>query len=181
VSALGERQCPLLPLCVLGKKSWVVNFHHTGTGARGYHDVIECFEGGDDLSGNSLCGARIATIIGGLAAAGLRPRDDDVAARLLEQLHRREPGIGAKQIDEAGNQQADYPLRPNLHVRPQRIGDKLLRAAELVMRGSSFAERLWPFSTLYTLYATGSTVTGSSFQMSRLYSRMVRSVENQPL
>lgn len=174
VSALSQGRRPLLPLRFMDKKLWIVRFEHAGTGARRYHDVIELLEGGDDLSGDPLGALGVATVIGWLAAAGLCLRDDDLAACLLQQLHGGEADVWTKQVDQAGNEQTD-PLRPALHARPQGIGRQ-----DTGFRIGGDSARVGSMLMAF-LYATGSTVTGSSFQISRLYSVMVRSVENLPL
>ena len=95
---------------------------HARAGAARRHDVVAFREGGDGLARDRLGVGAIARIIGGLAAAGLRGHDD-LAARVLEQLDRREADARPDEIDETGDEQADPlagPRQSLFYVRQNR-------------------------------------------------------------
>jgi len=71
----------------------------------------------DDLARNSLGVRAIAGIIGGLSTAHLRFGHFDNAAGPFKQLDRRKTDRGAKQIDQAGDEEADAK-RPGLDAHP---------------------------------------------------------------
>ena len=53
----------------------------------------------------------VARVPAGLPAAGLRRGNDDIAARVLEQLERGEADRRPHQIDETGHEQADARMK----------------------------------------------------------------------
>ncbi len=78
-------------------------------------DVVELFEGFDDLPGDVPGVRRVAAVVGRLSAAGLRLRHAHRAARLFQQLDRGEPHVGAEKIDKAGHEETD--ARFFVHLR----------------------------------------------------------------
>ena len=79
---------------------------HPGARAARRDDVIAGRERLDRPARDRPGRGAIARIVGGLAAAGLRG-NDDLAARLLQQLDRGEADARAHEVDEAGDEQPD--------------------------------------------------------------------------
>ena len=80
---------------------------HARAGAGRRNDIVEALERLDHLARDRLGVGAVAGIIGGLAAADLRLRHLDLAARAFEQLDRREADGGAEKIHKAGDEKAD--------------------------------------------------------------------------
>ena len=75
---------------LVGEQLGIVLGQHAGAGAAGRDDIIAVGEGFDGLSRDRPGGRAVAGIVGRLAAATLRRRDD-FAAGVLKQLHSGEP------------------------------------------------------------------------------------------
>ncbi|KGD25750.1 hypothetical protein DO70_5300 [Burkholderia pseudomallei] len=84
---------------------------HSAARARRHDDIVERFEFGQRLFGEIARDRALARVVRGLAAARLRGRHDDVAARLLQQLERGEADLGPHQVDDARDEQSDSHRR----------------------------------------------------------------------
>src|SRR5579875_2668485 len=84
-----------------------MNADHARAGAGWSDDVIIAGEGLHDFAGDRLRIVAIARIIGGLAAAGLRPRHFDGAAGLLQQPDGGKADGRPEQVDKAGDEERD--------------------------------------------------------------------------
>ena len=121
VRLVGEGLGLAQPVRVVREELGVVRPDHPGAGAGGDDHVIVGPEGGDHRLREVPRGAPVAGIVGRLAAAGLDGHVDD-AARLLQELHRREADRWAQEVDEAGDEQPDAqpragPFRGSGHAR----------------------------------------------------------------
>ena len=83
---------------------------HSAAGTGRDDDVVVRFENGDELAGDRFRPEAVAAVEGRLAAAGLRPRHLDRAAGAFKELDRGETYRGSKQVDEAGDEQANARL-----------------------------------------------------------------------
>jgi hypothetical protein len=83
-----------------------MQLEHAATGAGRHHDIIVGSKALNDLLGNLPRSGAITRIERRLTATGL-PRNLDGAARVLEQLDRREPDRRTDKIDQTGDEQAD--------------------------------------------------------------------------
>ena len=116
---------------VVGEQLGVVLDQHPAAGARGDDDVVVARERRDDAARQGLGGGAVARVEGGLPAAGLRRRDLDLAARVLEQLDGREADARAEQVDEAGDEER--------HARLLAHGPRV--AAAVLARGRQRARQ----------------------------------------
>ena len=92
---------------IIGQELGKMGAQHAGAGAAGRHHMVEALEQIDHLAGDGMGGLAIAGIIGGLAAAGLKRRRLDQAARLLQELGGGQTHAGTEKIDEAGDEESD--------------------------------------------------------------------------
>ena len=105
MGAVGERLRPCLPVGAGREQPRIVFPQHPGAGSGRCDHVVEGFE---RLDGALRDGPRIggvAAVVRGLSAAGLGRGHADGAARVLQQLDRREPDRGAEEVDEAGDEE----------------------------------------------------------------------------
>ena len=103
----GERLGARTPGGIVREECGIMMFDHAGAGAGRRHHGVEIFESFNHLAGDGCGIAAVARIMRRLAATGLRTRRFDHAAGILEQLDRGEADAGAKQINQAGDEQAN--------------------------------------------------------------------------
>ncbi len=89
---------------IVVEQVWQVVFQHTPARARRHHDVVVPAERVEDSLGEVACRGPVAEIVSGLTAAGLRTRQFDLAAGLLQQSNCREADRRTVQIDQAGDE-----------------------------------------------------------------------------
>jgi hypothetical protein len=84
-----------------------VRLQHAAAGAGGDDHVVVADEGLDDAAGQVARGGAVAAVVGGLAAAGLRAGEFDLAAGFLKQADGGEADGGAVEVHQAGDEQGD--------------------------------------------------------------------------
>ncbi len=93
---------------LVAKQLGVMRPDHPRARAGGQHQVVARLELLDQLDRQGTRRSAVAGIETGLTAAGLQLGHDHVAAGRLEQLERRESDRWPHQIDETGDEQADF-------------------------------------------------------------------------
>ncbi len=115
---------------------------HAGARARGHDDVRTILELGDELPCEPAGRLAVARIPAGLAAAGLRRGNDDIAAGVLEQLERGKADRRPHQIDETSHEQADAHEKIITRATAEAVPHRGIEFRHSIL--CSIPRRSWP-------------------------------------